>query len=290
MGNFCCHFKNYKQNKNLKKNKSIYYKLILGSKIDNYYVSNKIYNKVWILNKQNNKYLGKLVKRNYKSMYEIEALKKNKSNRLPILDKLLNYDYCSFIIYKYIKGFDLYDTFVSEIPILEKSVYPLFYQMVNCINECHNLGYLHLDIKLENFIATPESIFNSNNIQYKLTLVDLGHCLPNVANKILISKMRGTKGYFAPEILYKFVTGKSDVWSLGCTIYVLLTGSFPFSKNNIKFIKQASDEKYIEHKIHNIKHISKNLKNIMIQMFRYEYNDRISILNLQNHSYFKSLC
>ena len=28
-------------------------------------------------------------------------------------------------------------------------------QMLNCIKEFHSLGYLHLDIKLENFVITP---------------------------------------------------------------------------------------------------------------------------------------
>lgn len=39
----------------------------------------------------------------------------------------------------------------------------------------------------------------------------------------------GTLGYVAPEVLKKEPYGVScDMWSLGCIIYALLSGSLPF--------------------------------------------------------------
>jgi len=41
----------------------------------------------------------------------------------------------------------------------------------------------------------------------------------------------GTIGYIAPEILKKMSYSFScDIWSIGCIMYALLSGSLPFDK------------------------------------------------------------
>lgn len=43
----------------------------------------------------------------------------------------------------------------------------------------------------------------------------------------------GTIEYLAPEVIAgkKYDGRKSDVWSLGITLYGMVTGQFPFNKN-----------------------------------------------------------
>jgi serine/threonine protein kinase len=292
MGNCCNHFKfmrNRKTKKLVKKTKSVYYQFNIGDKLGNYCVTHRIYNKIWLLKKGNKKYVGKFIKNNYRGKYELEILKKNKSQLLPIFQECVECDFYNFIMYQYVSGKDMYDTFVNDIPLNEKKIYPLFKQMLECINHCHQLGYLHLDIKLENFIATPVIDELTGNTSYHITLIDFGHSLPKIIDKILIPDCRGTKGYIAPEILMKFVTAKSDVWSLGCVVYVMLAGKFPFRKSKVQFLQDIYSVDHHFDLLKSIQHLSHPLRELILKMLKPEHDERISIREMMTHRYFNEV-
>ena len=87
----------------------------------------------------------------------------------------------------------------------------------------HSLGYAHLDIKLENILL--DEFFN-------IKLADMGIC-ENVAQTMGYSHRRkGTVNYMAPEVVSltkndTYSAFAADVYSLGVTIYIMLTGEFP---------------------------------------------------------------
>ena len=85
----------------------------------------------------------------------------------------------------------------------------------------HQRGLIHTDIKPENILLCGriEDYTNPNDVQVKLG--DLGSTTP--ADNLFALQV-GTHEYIAPEIV---VRGKysypSDMWSIGCLIYELLT-------------------------------------------------------------------
>jgi serine/threonine protein kinase len=99
-------------------------------------------------------------------------------------------------------------------------VYP---QMTAAIEEVHRKGFIHIDIKLENFLVFP------NNV---IKLCDFG-----LAQKITDpapSVMRGTVTYVSPEmILLRKITTKHDYWALAVSIYILITCNDPWPGKNV---------------------------------------------------------
>lgn len=83
----------------------------------------------------------------------------------------------------------------------------------------HDLKIVHRDIKCANIFLTKDG---------KVKLGDLN--VSKVAKKGLLKTQTGTPYYASPEVWkdkpYDF---KSDIWSLGCVLYEMITLSPPFT-------------------------------------------------------------
>ena len=98
-------------------------------------------------------------------------------------------------------------------------------QVMNAVSTCHKLGIIHRDIKPENFLIGMDD---------KVRLCDFG--LSHLAEDIFATggeftdtgSPRGTLEYCPPEVFNKRFSFKSDVWSCGVLLYVMLMGEFPF--------------------------------------------------------------
>ena len=75
------------------------------------------------------------------------------------------------------------------------------------------MDIIHRDIK-------PENIIVSNDGQIRL--IDFG--LAAVAKKRTLTEIAGTPYYMAPEVFKHLYGRKSDIWSLGVLLYILLSG------------------------------------------------------------------
>lgn len=93
-------------------------------------------------------------------------------------------------------------------------------QLLEVLEYCHSQNIAHRDIK-------PENIFLDNYDHVKLA--DFG--LSSRFDDSQLSRMKcGSLMFSAPEILsnYEFDPFKADVWALGITFYMMVTGRYPF--------------------------------------------------------------
>ncbi|CAG5073863.1 Similar to Stk17b: Serine/threonine-protein kinase 17B (Rattus norvegicus) [Cotesia congregata] len=126
------------------------------------------------------------------------------------------------LVMEYAPGGDLQTLIDGDLVPLEGDVVHFVKQLVEGLAYLHERNIAHLDIKPQNLVmmgSFPEC--------------DVKLCDFEISRVVLegteVREILGTPDYVAPEILhYEPITLAADMWSLGVTTYVLLTGFSPF--------------------------------------------------------------
>ena len=106
---------------------------------------------------------------------------------------------------------------------------------------------MHRDLK-------PESLLLDSHKDNIIKLIDFGMAQTRNAKKADPNRSKtdedlptklGNAYYIAPEMLQNVVTRKSDVWSIGVILFLLLTGVPPFNGDDDKeIIEKVKTGKY----------------------------------------------
>ncbi|KAJ3355519.1 hypothetical protein GGF32_001982 [Allomyces javanicus] len=98
----------------------------------------------------------------------------------------------------------------------------MFAQLVDTVGYCHDKGWCHRDVKLENVML-------SDNHKQCL-LIDFGFATRIPEDGGLLTTPLGSGAYASPEMLQKmpYAGPDVDIWSLGIVLYTLICGRFPF--------------------------------------------------------------
>ena len=122
------------------------------------------------------------------------------------------------IVSEFIQGVDMYDIYFDSY-IINRTRDPTDYiiQIATGLKYLHSMGCIHRDIKLENIIITLDNVVKIIDYDFLIDGYDPhGSCC-------------GTLNYISPEILNnEFYDESTDVWSLGISIYCILTCKYPF--------------------------------------------------------------
>ena len=118
------------------------------------------------------------------------------------------------------------------------TLYNIIVQIRYALNALHAQNILHKDLKPENIL------YKSSGNSLVVKLIDYGF------TKVDLEKdsqyVSGTLPYIAPEVyLGKQAGNHSDFYSLGVVIYRLLTGSYPFSLEQINALRSGSQQYFI---------------------------------------------
>src|SRR5437773_3105876 len=132
-----------------------------------------------------------------------------------------------FIAMEYIAGQSLYRVVSQGGPLAVARAARLFAQVAAALEHAHGLGLIHRDLKPSNIMITPRD---------EVKVLDLGLALIEgevVEDHTVVGGkgyVVGTFDYIAPEQTEDAakVDARSDLYSLGCTMYFALTGQAPF--------------------------------------------------------------
>ncbi|XP_055931963.1 testis-specific serine/threonine-protein kinase 3-like [Argiope bruennichi] len=157
---------------------------------------------------------------------EIEILRKVQHKNIVHVYRIFDYPRKVYIFMEFVERGNLYDFLKEKIQLSESESRYIFRQIVSAIKYLHYSDIAHRDIKCENVMLT-------NNAEVKL--IDFGFCRRVGNYDELSCTFCGSTAYAAPEVLQgiPYDPFKYDIWSLGCVLYVMATGTMPFNDMNV---------------------------------------------------------
>jgi len=168
----------------------------------------------------------------------------NHENLIGIYD-IYDQDGIVFFSMEHMSGGSIADVISSSGKIAIADCITYLLQAARGLDHIHSKGYIHKDIKPGNLMIAGDGV---------LKIGDFG--ITSSDNKKNKGVVLGSPHYMSPEhILNKTMDTRSDLYSLGCSAYRMMTGKLPFTGKSIKEIVTA----HLREKAPSFKGIDKNL-------------------------------
>lgn len=139
-----------------------------------------------------------------------------------------------YLVMEYVEGSDLQKVVARRGVLSYESTADVIRQTAEGLAHAHKAGVIHRDIKPANLLLDPSGI---------VKILDMGlarHTAEESEKQASLTQMHdenviGTTNYLAPEqaLHSHSADARSDLYSLGCTMYYVLTGLPPFSTGTV---------------------------------------------------------
>ncbi|MDQ3026826.1 MAG: serine/threonine-protein kinase [Pseudomonadota bacterium] len=141
-------------------------------------------------------------------------------NIVTIYDAGDEHDLC-YIAMEFLKGKDLVQYTKQPNLFPPDKVLSIVERVSDALGYAHSMGVVHRDIKPANIMYEPESD--------TVKVTDFGIARITDSSKTKTGMVLGTPSYMSPEQLAgKKIDGRSDLFSLGVTLFQMLSGRLPF--------------------------------------------------------------
>src|SRR5258705_2386359 len=124
-----------------------------------------------------------------------------------------------FIVMEYVPGQTLEQIILREGPLDVSRALDFTCQICNAVDHAHRVGVLHRDLRPGNMLVSEAGMV-------KVTDFGTSRFLEIAAHGTTVI---GSPPYMAPEQFYGKAVFASDVYSVGVTIYQMLTGELPYA-------------------------------------------------------------
>ncbi|CAL9146062.1 unnamed protein product [Musa hybrid cultivar] len=137
-----------------------------------------------------------------------------------------------YMVLEFVNGGELFDKILKG-KLSEEEGRRLFQQLIDAVSYCHDKGVYHRDLKPENVLVDAKG-------DIKISDFGLSALPQHLGNDGLLHTTCGSPNYIAPEVLSNrgYDGSRSDIWSCGVILYVILTGFLPFDDRNLAVLYQ----------------------------------------------------
>ena len=136
-----------------------------------------------------------------------------------------------YLVMEYVDGYDLSSHIKANGPLSVEQAMNCILQAARGLEYAHGEGIIHRDVKPSNLIVNQRG--DVKLLDMGLARLEHTFAAPVAAGRAELTtsgQVLGTVDYMAPEQSYDSRTAdhRSDIYSLGCTLYRLLTGNSPY--------------------------------------------------------------
>ncbi|MFD8531474.1 serine/threonine-protein kinase [Streptosporangium canum] len=134
-----------------------------------------------------------------------------------------------FMVMEYLDGHTVSDLIAERSPLPVSWVALIGAQVCAVLAAAHGAGLIHRDIKPGNLVMCPDAT---------VKVIDFGVATALGAKEFSqitqAGQIPGTARYMAPELVHGIEASRSsDLYTVGCLLYELLTGSRPFASRDL---------------------------------------------------------
>lgn len=184
---------------------------------------------------------------------------------------------CTFLALEYFQGVDLNNSVQVQGKFSWQKALNVLYQMSLALEYMHQQGILHRDLKPQNVLY--------NEIQGIAKIIDFGFgkCILDTEQRDAIFRTKTGSSLGTPDFMpieqwhdLKDVHKQSDIYSLGATIYFLLTGIPPHGKYEdiLGLYRAVFQQKIIPIENHLKEKIPADFQKLLKKMISFQAKDR----------------
>jgi serine/threonine protein kinase len=201
-------------------------------------------------------------------------------NIVAVHDFGITSDEMPYLVMDLIEGISLADLIRAEGRMPYQRAVPLFRQACVALDHAHHSGIVHRDLKANNIMVVGEP-----DRSEEVKLVDFGMAKlvrpelhgENVQELTQHGDVFGSPLYMSPEQCKgQTLDGRSDIYSLGCVMYYVLTGDPPFVGQNMleTLQKHINDEPTPPEYYLTEEELPRQLRNIVLKSLSKNPEDR----------------
>ncbi len=140
----------------------------------------------------------------------------------------------AYIAMEYIEGKTLAGYIGKDQLLPVEEVLQAIVETALALDFAHQQGIIHRDVKPSNIMRTEKG---------PAKVMDFGIAKLSASSLTQAGSVLGTPSYMSPEQIHGWpIDGRSDLFSLGCVLYELLTGEKPFRGENFSALVQHITE------------------------------------------------
>jgi serine/threonine protein kinase len=170
----------------------------------------------------------------------VSACRVRHPNAVAVLDAGTTSSGVPYLVMELLEGISLADELTQKGALRLRRAVELIDPVCNALREAHSSGIIHRDIKPANILLSRGPLGEEVVKVLDFGIAKFIDSQPSPQNSNTMNQAAGTPRYMAPErLLGEHSDAKADVYSVGVTLFEMLSGTLPFPRVEGNPLQQA---------------------------------------------------